>query len=63
MCQGNQETLPGSLVGERDAFWFDDLNNYFSGPEDPNYCVVIIKPSKIELGTMGSVEPEIWKSE
>ena len=47
---------------ERDAFWFDDLNNYFSGPDDPSYCLVIIRPSRIELGTMGSMEPEIWES-
>jgi general stress protein 26 len=46
---------------ERDAFWFEDLNNYFSGPEDPSYCVVIVTPSRIELGTMGSMEPEAWK--
>ncbi|HDZ62407.1 MAG TPA: general stress protein [Nitrospirae bacterium] len=47
---------------ERDAFWFDELNNYFSGPDDPNYCLVIIKPATIEFGTMGSREPEVWKS-
>ncbi len=46
---------------ERDAFWFDDLNNYFKGPDDPSYCVVIVRPSKIEFGTMGSTEPEVWK--
>jgi len=39
---------------ERDAYWFDDLNNYFKGPDDPSYCIVIIKPSRIELGAMGS---------
>ncbi len=46
---------------ELDAYWFDDLNNYFNGPDDPNYCIVIIKPSKIEFGTMGSKTPEIWQ--
>ncbi len=45
---------------ELDAFWFDDLNNYFSGPDDPDYCVVIVRPSKIEFGTMGSMTPEVW---
>jgi general stress protein 26 len=48
---------------ELDAFWFDDLNNYFSGPDDPNYCVVIVKPSKIEFGTMGSTTPEVWEQQ
>ncbi len=46
---------------ERDAFWFDDLKNYFTGPDDPGYCIVIIKPSRIELGTMGSMPPEVWE--
>jgi len=47
---------------DRDAFWFDDLKNYFSGPDDPGYCVVIIKPTKVELGTMGNTIPEVWES-
>lgn len=46
---------------ERDSFWFDDLKNYFSGPDDPGYCIIIIKPSRIEFGTMGSVTPEVWE--
>ncbi len=46
---------------ELDAFWFDDLKNYFTGPDDPGYCVVIIRPSKIEFGTMGIMTPEVWE--
>ncbi|HDH04420.1 MAG TPA: hypothetical protein ENH01_01715 [Nitrospirae bacterium] len=46
---------------ERDSFWFDDLKHYFSGPDDPGYCIVIIKPSRIEFGTMGSMTHEVWK--
>jgi general stress protein 26 len=46
---------------ERHSFWFDALKDYFAGPDDPNYCVVIIKPSRIELGTMGSMSPEVWE--
>ena len=48
---------------ERDSFWFDELNNYFSGPDDPNYCIVIVRPSRIEYGTMGSRIPEVWEQE
>jgi general stress protein 26 len=47
---------------ELDSFWFDDLKNYFSGPDDPNYSLIIIRPSKIELGTMGNPTPEVWKA-
>lgn len=47
---------------ERHGFWFDDLKNYFSGPDDPDYCVVIVTPSRIEFGSMGSREPEVWQA-
>jgi general stress protein 26 len=46
---------------ERQAFWFDELNNYFTGPDDQQYCVVIIRPARVEFGTMGSMTPEVWK--
>jgi general stress protein 26 len=46
---------------ERHSFWFDELHNYFSGPDDPAYCVIIIRPSRIEFGTMGSMTPEVWE--
>jgi len=46
---------------ERESFWFEALRNYFAGPEDPNYCIVIIRTSRIEFGTMGSMTPEVWQ--
>lgn len=46
---------------ERHSFWFEDLKNYFSGPDDPNYCIVIVRPSMIEFGTMGNPVPETWQ--
>jgi general stress protein 26 len=30
-------------------FWNDMLKTYFKGPDDPNYCVVKVKPELIEL--------------
>jgi len=48
---------------ERESFWFDELKNYFSGPNDPNYCIIIVRPSRIEFGTMGIMTPEIWQTE
>jgi general stress protein 26 len=47
---------------ERHSFWFDELKNYFTGPDDPNYCIVIVRPSRIEFGTMGNMTPEIWET-
>jgi general stress protein 26 len=46
---------------ERHEFWFDELKNYFSGPDDPDYCIVIVRPSRIEFGTMGRIKPEVWE--
>ena len=45
---------------ERHLFWNDLLAPIFKGPDDPNYCVVIIKPYRIEYITPGSFEPEVW---
>lgn len=58
--QGTAEISTDS--GERRAFWFDELKNFFTGPDDPNYCIVIVRPSRIEFGTMGSMTPEVWES-
>lgn len=46
---------------ERKKFWHDDLKEYFSGPDDPNYCICLVKPYLIEYYTMGSIEPEVWQ--
>jgi general stress protein 26 len=47
--------------GERKAYWKEELKRYFSGPEDPNYCIVRIKPYRIEYMAPGSMEPEVWE--
>jgi general stress protein 26 len=46
---------------ERHAFWYDGLKAYFIGPDDPNYCVIIVTPSRIELASMASMAAEIWQ--
>ena len=46
---------------ERDSFWFDEMINYYTGPDDPNYCIVIVRPSRVEFATMGSMAPEVWE--
>jgi len=46
---------------DRRAFWFDGLGTYFSGVDDPNYCIVIVKPSRIALWSMATMRPEIWQ--
>ncbi len=45
---------------ERRAYWQEELKRYFSGPEDPNYCIVKVVPYRIEYVVPGSKEPEVW---
>jgi general stress protein 26 len=46
----------------RHAFWTDMFATIFSGPDDPNYGVIEIKPYSIEYVSPGSHEPEVWKA-
>lgn len=46
---------------ERLGFWNDMFKAYFSGPDDPNFCVVVIRPTLIEYMTTSSPQPEVWR--
>ena len=50
-------------AAERHGFWSEMLANYFSGPDDPNYGVVIVTPYRIELAQAGVPEPGVWTAE
>jgi general stress protein 26 len=50
-------------AAERHGFWNQMLANYFSGPDDPNYGVVIVTPYRIELAKAGVPMPEVWTAE
>jgi general stress protein 26 len=43
-------------TSEREDFWFGALAKHFTGVDDPRYCVVTIKPTRIEFGT------EVWEA-
>jgi general stress protein 26 len=47
---------------ERNLCWNDNLKAYFSGPDDPDYCVVIVKPYRIEYTTMTEMTPKVWEA-
>jgi general stress protein 26 len=47
----------------RHGFWSDMLSAIFSGPDDPNYAVLEIKPYYVEYVSLGVHEPEVWKAE
>ena len=48
---------------DRHGFWNEMLAAYFTGPDDPNYGVVIVTPYRIELTTPGTHIPEVWTAE
>jgi len=48
---------------ERQRFWKDELKAYFSGPDDPTYCICVIKPYRIESYGMTQSGPEVWESD
>ena len=48
---------------ERNLCWNDHLKAYFSGPDDPNYCVVIVNPYRIEYSTMTEMAPKVWEAD
>jgi general stress protein 26 len=40
--------------------WQEEWRRYFKGPDDPEYIMVFIHPSRIEYNAPGSAAPEIW---
>lgn len=57
--QGRAEFVTGRT--ERHGFWKETLKDYFEGPDDPGYGIVVINPYRIELCTPGSLMPEVWE--
>ena len=47
----------------RNDFWFEMLSMIFSGPDDPNYAVMMIEPYRVEFNNPGQRAPEIWEKE
>ncbi len=45
----------------KEACWNPGLLNYFSGPSDPNYVVIVIKATRIEYKTPENImDTQIW---
>jgi general stress protein 26 len=47
----------------RHKYWNDMLANYYKGPDDPNYAIIIFKPEMIELwgDRENPFTPYVWK--
>ena len=55
--QGRAEIVTDAA--EKAAFWNPSIESIFSGPDDPNYTVVVIRPYRIECWTPPGMEPEV----
>ena len=56
--QGKAEISTDDLI--RKQMWSEDLSAYFSGADDPNFCVFMIKPYRIEYMTMSEMVLKVW---
>lgn len=45
----------------RSQLWNDDFTKWFTGPEDPNYVILDITPSRIEYTGKGQ-EKQVWEA-
>jgi len=42
------------------TYWLQGWECYFKGPDDPDYIMVFVRPSRIEYNGPGSLVPEVW---
>ena len=47
-------------LAELTAYWKPEMAEYFQGPDDPQYRVVIIEPYRVELNLPDRVQPLVW---
>ncbi|MCU0237184.1 MAG: pyridoxamine 5'-phosphate oxidase family protein [Acidobacteria bacterium] len=49
-----------SDAATRSKYWQEGWRRYFSGPDDPDYIIVFVHPSRIEYNAPGALMPEVW---
>ncbi len=47
---------------ERHGFWNETLREVLTGPDDPNYGVLVMTPYRIEYCTPRKLEAEVWQA-
>jgi general stress protein 26 len=45
----------------RQAMWKEFMMRYFKGPDDPDYCIGLIKPYRIDIFSMIDPKREVWE--
>jgi general stress protein 26 len=48
-------------AASRKKIWRDELKQYFSGPDDPDFCILRIVPSVIEYLGPGMMKPLVYR--
>ena len=43
--------------------WNEEWRRYFKGPDDPDYIMVFVRPTRIEYNGPGSFVPEAWEGQ
>jgi general stress protein 26 len=46
----------------KNEHWQDEWRRYFTGPDDPDYIMIIVHPYRIEYNGPGSFEPKVWEA-
>ncbi|MCX6555599.1 MAG: pyridoxamine 5'-phosphate oxidase family protein [Candidatus Aminicenantes bacterium] len=44
------------------GYWKEEWRRYFKGPDDPDYVMVFVRPTRIEYNGPGSFLAEVWES-
>lgn len=52
-----------SDAATKTKYWQEGWRRYFSGPDDPEYVMVFVTPSRIEYNAPGALAPEVWRNQ
>jgi general stress protein 26 len=44
-------------------YWQEEWRRYFTGPDDPDYVIILVRPDRIECNGPGSIAPDVWAKE
>ncbi len=47
-------------LDEKKGVWHDDLAHYFQAPENPGWCVLKIRPNRINVHSITTMDTEVW---
>jgi len=54
------EAIISTDVEEKRSIWFDRLTFFSGAPDDPNWCVLRVRPDRIRIHSLTSMETDVW---